>query len=84
MVEIAVVGPGGDPATQALLAVARSRFLPNRIVEMAPPEGPVADLPLLEGKTLLNGKPTAYVCRNYACRAPTNDPEVLRRSLGGS
>lgn len=24
---------------------------------------------------------TAYVCQNFACRAPTSDPEVLERSL---
>ncbi len=82
--EIAIVGAGSDPATRALLAVVRSRFLPNRIVAMAPPGGSVADLPLLDGKALLGGRPAAYVCRNYACRAPTSDPEVLARSLGGS
>ena len=84
VVEIAILGPREDPGTRALLAAARSRFLPNRIVGLASPGGPDRDLPLLEGKGPLHGKPTAYVCRNYACHAPTIDPEVLARTLGGS
>jgi uncharacterized protein YyaL (SSP411 family) len=30
----------------------------------------------------LSGKPTAYVCRNYACQQPTSDLEEFRRQLG--
>ncbi len=84
VLEIAIVGLPEDPQTRALLATVRGRFLPNRVVEAAPPGATVADLPLLAGKTLHGGKPAAYVCRNYACRAPTSDPEVLARNLGGS
>jgi uncharacterized protein YyaL (SSP411 family) len=32
----------------------------------------------------VQGKPTAYVCRRYACQAPATDPEALARQLDSS
>lgn len=29
----------------------------------------------------VEGRPTAFLCRNFACQLPTSDPEKLRRSL---
>jgi uncharacterized protein len=37
--------------------------------------------PLLEGKTAIGGRPTAYLCRNFVCDMPTTNPSDLRRSL---
>ncbi|MCH8235959.1 MAG: hypothetical protein IIC29_07525 [Chloroflexi bacterium] len=37
--------------------------------------------PLLEGRGMLNGAPTAYVCENYACQLPVNDPAALAAQL---
>jgi uncharacterized protein YyaL (SSP411 family) len=28
-----------------------------------------------------DGKPTAYLCENYACRQPTDDPQTLLAQL---
>jgi uncharacterized protein YyaL (SSP411 family) len=39
------------------------------------------EIPLLAGRGLLDGAPAAYVCRNFACRAPVTDPEQLRAAL---
>ena len=38
-------------------------------------------LPLLAGREAIGGKPTAYVCRNYACDLPVTDRAALRRQL---
>ncbi|MGE5136622.1 MAG: thioredoxin domain-containing protein [Gemmatimonadota bacterium] len=40
--------------------------------------GPV---PLLAHRTLVDGAPAAYVCRNFACRLPVTEPGQLRAEL---
>ncbi len=85
--EIAVVGPKDDPATRALLAVLRGRFLPNKIVAWYDPGAAGAAeigkaVPLLEGKSLVKGAPAAYVCENFACKQPVTIPEELLAQLG--
>jgi hypothetical protein len=81
--EIAVVGRREDPGTAALLAAARGRFQPNQAIVWADPRTLPSPLPLLAGKTSVGDRPTAYVCRNYTCRAPVHDPESLIRELEG-
>ena len=38
-------------------------------------------VPLLAGKSLQDGKPTAYVCHNFACKLPTTDPAQFAGQL---
>lgn len=44
---------------------------------------PAATLPFVAGLPALDGRATAYVCENYACQLPTQDPTLLARQLGG-
>jgi uncharacterized protein len=39
--------------------------------------GPADDVPLLAGKTLIDGQAAVYVCERFACRAPVTDPLAL-------
>jgi len=93
-VEFALVGPteiaiAGDPRsneTRALLRAAHGAYIPNRLLMLVDPAEPEAapDSPLLRGRTLVDGKPAAYVCRDYACRRPVTSAAELRASLSGS
>jgi len=40
-----------------------------------------AGVPLLEARAAVDGKPTAYVCRNYACELPVTDRAALAKQL---
>jgi len=85
--EVALLGDLDDPATGELLAVVHGRFRPRLVLACASPTaapGELEGLALLRGKTALEGRPTAYVCRDYACQQPTTDPAELERMLGPS
>jgi len=70
--EIAVVGPAG-PERAALALAARRR--PGAVVVVA--DGPRQDVPLLIGRTPVDGGPAAYVCRGFVCERPVTDPAAL-------
>ncbi|WP_405821532.1 thioredoxin domain-containing protein [Streptomyces sp. NBC_01390] len=80
--EVAVVGPSlDDPATTALHRTALLGTAPGTVVAVGTADSD--ELPLLAGRILVGGEPTAYVCRNFTCNAPTTDPERLRVALNG-
>ncbi len=78
--ELAIVGDPSDAATLALAAVASDGFRPNVVLAVAADPG-VSVVPLLAGRTLVDGRPTAYLCRGFACRLPVTDPAALREQL---
>lgn len=82
--ELILAGTTTDPAFQEMLAEVRRPFLPNLVVLHRPDDdqSPVFDLvePLRNNKAI-DGKATAYVCRSFACDAPTTSTEELRRKL---
>jgi hypothetical protein len=67
--EIVVVGAREDAATGALLERLQGAYLPNRTLTLAEPASD-RRLPLAEGKTQREGRPTVYVCHDYTCSAP--------------
>ncbi len=79
--EIVVVGDPQDPRTQALLAQVRRRYLPTAILALRRPQDEDVFLPLLQGRTLVDGRPAAYVCENYTCQLPVTEPEALAQQL---
>ncbi len=83
--EVAVVGPLDDPATVALLRTVNGRYLANRVIVGADGESAAAQsgLPLLEGRGMVDGRPTAYVCENYVCQLPVTGAEDLAAQLAG-
>jgi hypothetical protein len=76
VVELAVVGDPEAPATRQLLAPAVAGYRPNQVVSVAAEPGASA-VPLMGGRFALDGRATAFVCRNFACRQPVTEPEAL-------
>ena len=75
--EVAIVGPGDDPGTAALAQVVRGRYAPH--VVLAGGEG--GAVPLLEGRSPVDGRAAAYVCEHFACQAPVTEPDALAAAL---
>ncbi|MER7806569.1 thioredoxin domain-containing protein [Streptomyces sp900116325] len=75
--EVAVTGPvGGELHRTALLGRA-----PGVVVAAGGTGG--TEFPLLADRPMVDGAPTAYVCRHFVCDAPTTDAQELARKLGG-
>jgi hypothetical protein len=89
--QVVIAGSPGADDTQALLRVVRGRFLPNTVLLLAdggPGQQALARrLPFLRSMRPEEGKATAYVCVDYACDLPTQDPgrleALLDRGKGG-
>jgi uncharacterized protein len=82
--QIVIVGDRAAPDTQALLDTVRRRYVPSALLIVVEPkyrEGLERLLPWVASMTERGGNATAYVCRNFACNAPTTSPEALRRQL---
>jgi uncharacterized protein YyaL (SSP411 family) len=78
MREVAIAGDASDAQTRALVGVAHRRFDPLLVVAW----GAAGSVPLLEGRTLVDGAPAAYVCRGFVCQAPVTGPAELAAELG--
>jgi hypothetical protein len=84
--EVVLVWPEHGPGPEALLEVIRGAYAPNKVLAGAP-EGPALSrlaevAPIVAGKRAIDGRPTAYVCEQGRCLAPTTDPATLAAELG--
>jgi len=82
--EVAFVGDPETPAMRELMRPARSAFLPGTAFALLDPARAgeaEREIPLLAGKTLVDGAGAAYVCRDFACRAPVTTADDLERTL---
>jgi uncharacterized protein len=79
--QIVIAGNKDSPETKALLKEVHRHFLPNTIVILA--DGGEGQKYLGEKNeairkmSLVEGKPAAYVCENFTCKAPVTDPKPL-------
>jgi uncharacterized protein YyaL (SSP411 family) len=78
--QVAVVGPEGDPARDALLAHARHIAPGGTVIVAGEPDAP--GVPLLGDRPLVHNAPAAYVCRGFVCDRPVTTVEELTASLG--
>lgn len=73
--EVAIVGDRRDE----LERVVRSEFRPHVVLAGGPADG----VPLLEGRTPVDGRAAAYVCEHFACKRPVTEPDELAELLRG-
>ncbi|EPR44290.1 N-acylglucosamine 2-epimerase [Desulfovibrio sp. X2] len=86
--DVVVVGKCGAEDTQGLLAAYGRTFAPDATLVFKDPgdEKDAAETdglcPAAEGRTMLDGRATAYVCRaRRSCEDPVHDPEALAALL---
>jgi uncharacterized protein YyaL (SSP411 family) len=82
--EVVVAGDPASADTRTMLAAFQRRFLPH-LVLLQRPEGGAPPITALAPFTLDQksraGKATAYVCRDFACRAPVTDVAAALAAL---
>jgi uncharacterized protein YyaL (SSP411 family) len=80
--EIVIAGERDDATVQAMLIEARRPLLPRSLVVLHEPGSDIAELiPQVAQQGPVNGKPAAYVCENFTCRAPVTDAGALAKAL---
>jgi uncharacterized protein YyaL (SSP411 family) len=78
--EVVLVGDPSHPDMRAMRTALDRAFLPDVVVLVKSDDDPEAidalkrHAPYTEGMTAIDGRPTAYVCRNQACQAPVFSP----------
>jgi uncharacterized protein len=77
-IEVAIAGEPADERFASLAATVANRYLPSLVLAGGAGAG-AEDIALLHGRA--GSAPTAYVCRAYACDAPTSDVAVLGAQL---
>jgi uncharacterized protein YyaL (SSP411 family) len=79
--EVAILGSPGAPGRQALVDTLWSRYRPNMVAAISDQPPDEGAPPLLKDRPLLEGKPTAYVCRDFYCQRPVTEPQALAGQL---
>jgi uncharacterized protein YyaL (SSP411 family) len=82
-IEVALVGEKAHQGFRALERAVAARYVPSLVLAAGAPEI-LSIVKLLEDRPLLENKPTAYVCRGYACDRPVTDPDALSVQLEGA
>ena len=70
-------GEGGEELRAAALML----YSPDLVIAGLSPGDETGSWPLFIDKRPLDGRPTAYICRGYACLAPTHDPAEVERQI---
>jgi len=82
--EVVIVGKPEAEDTKAMTNALFAPFQPNKVVVFRPKKGGdiVTFAPYTESQKMKDGKATAYVCQNYACKLPTTDVKVMLKNFG--
>jgi uncharacterized protein YyaL (SSP411 family) len=85
--EIVIAGAGAGADTQEMVRIVRGVFLPNAVTLLHEPAKRGAAIetvaPFVASQKEMEGKATAYICEDFVCKEPINNPEALKRVLAG-
>ena len=83
--EVVVVGDSRAEDTKEMVKALRRHFLPNKVLLLRPTEQETSDIlslaEFIRHQSSIEGRATAYVCRNYQCQLPTTDIEKMLELL---
>lgn len=79
--QIVIVGAADDSDTDTLRQTVLKMCLPNRILMHLSPDEALPSGHPAAGKTMIDGKPTAYICHGQTCSLPITDPDGLKAAL---
>jgi hypothetical protein len=75
--EIVISGLSNNADTKEMLEQLNKQYIPNKIVILRPAEEESPAITKISefsaAQLSIDGKATAYVCRNYTCSLPTTD-----------
>lgn len=82
--EVVVVGEPQTENTRTFIRILQAVYSPHKVLLLVNPNEPevlTTVAPWTKPYRTLNGKPTAYVCKNYTCQQPTNDVQQALKYL---
>jgi uncharacterized protein YyaL (SSP411 family) len=79
--EIVIAGEAKEEKTKEMLRAVHQRFFPRKVLLLHPDgeDGKAIEqiAPFVKDQGKVNGRTTAYICENYACKLPTTDIEQM-------
>jgi uncharacterized protein YyaL (SSP411 family) len=79
-IEVALVGDTSSAAFRGLERAVAEQYVPSLVLTGGEASG-ISRVKLLEDRSLVDGKPTAYVCRSYSCDRPVTEAAALSEQL---
>jgi uncharacterized protein YyaL (SSP411 family) len=84
--EVVIAGDPDHSDTQEMILRLRGIYSPNLVILLRPtdPNDALFEIaPVIREQQSLEGRTTAYVCKNFQCNAPTTDvDEMIEQVLG--
>lgn len=83
--EVVIVGPSGSKEVNDMLDTLRKPFHPNMVSIFRPADSATPEIDnialFVRDHRPIDGKATAYVCKNHACHRPTTEVDVMLEML---
>jgi uncharacterized protein YyaL (SSP411 family) len=79
--EVVIIGAHDAPDTSALVEVVMRHSLPDRLLQVVPPDATLPETHPAFGKTQQQGRATAYLCRDRSCGLPITEAGALDAAL---